>query len=256
MPKVSKKDNRTPLQEVAPVPMDPNAEAVESAGPSKPQFAPLSAYEQNGKKVEFRRVTVPQHRLTPLKNSWMSLYTPVTDNMKLDMRMNLKAKKVELKTNPDTPDSGSVQKAADFVQAFILGFDVADAIALLRLDDLYVEVFEVKDVKNGKTKFTIENATKTRIVIADTRIHILGSYQNIRVARDALCGLILGSPPGKVYRPREATLVRDAHKHDWAEAVVKPAPFDESVWLADTSGSCAASTSYSIKGKQQITSVT
>jgi len=118
---------------------------------------------------------------------------------------------VELKTNPDTPDSGSVQKAADFVQAFILGacpcilvlpysflaamhikscwgrlkyhgrvsmtcmqaffavqatsaapgtlaslltlsagcagFDVADAIALLRLDDLYVEVFEVKDVK-------------------------------------------------------------------------------------------------------------
>ena len=38
-------------------------------------------------------------------------------------------------------------------------------------------------VQNGKTKFTIENATKTRIVIADTRIHILGSYQNIRVAR-------------------------------------------------------------------------
>jgi len=56
MPKVSKKDNRTPLQEVAPVPMDTNAEAVEPAGPSKPQFAPLSAHEQNGKKVEFRRV--------------------------------------------------------------------------------------------------------------------------------------------------------------------------------------------------------
>ncbi len=56
MPKVSKKDNRTPLQEVAPVAMDTNAEAVESAGPNKPQFAPLSAYEQNGKKVEFRRV--------------------------------------------------------------------------------------------------------------------------------------------------------------------------------------------------------
>ena len=56
MPKVSKKDTRTPLQEVAPVPMDTNSEATEPAGPSKPQFAPLSAYEQNGKKVEFRRV--------------------------------------------------------------------------------------------------------------------------------------------------------------------------------------------------------
>ena len=50
-------------------------------------------------------------------------------------------------------------------------------------------------MQNGKTKFTIENATRTRIVLADTRIHILGSYQNIRIARDAICALIMGSPP-------------------------------------------------------------
>jgi len=36
-------------------------------------------------------------------------------------------------------------------------------------------------------------------VLADTKIHILGSYQNIRVARDAVCALILGSPASKVY---------------------------------------------------------
>ena len=31
------------------------------------------------------------------------------------------------------------------------------------------------------------------------KIHILGSFQNIKVARDAIVSLILGSPPGKVY---------------------------------------------------------
>lgn len=37
---------------------------------------------------------MPQNRLTPLKESWMKLYQPVTDHMQLDMRMNLKTKKV------------------------------------------------------------------------------------------------------------------------------------------------------------------
>ena len=46
--------------------------------------------------------------------------------------------------------------------------------------------------KGGKTKFTIENVTKTRIVLADERIHILGSFQNIKIARTAICSLILG----------------------------------------------------------------
>jgi hypothetical protein len=51
---------------------------------------------------------------------------------------------VEIKTRADTSDISALQRAADFVQAFILGFDIGDAIALLRLDDLYVESFEVR----------------------------------------------------------------------------------------------------------------
>lgn len=54
----------------------------------------------------------------------MQLYTPITDHLKLDMRMNLKTKKVEIKTTAATQNGDVLQKAADFVHAFLLGFEV------------------------------------------------------------------------------------------------------------------------------------
>ena len=56
-------------------------------------FPPISAAEALGGKLEWRKVAVPQHRMTPLKDAWMELYTPVTEQMKIDMRMNLKTRK-------------------------------------------------------------------------------------------------------------------------------------------------------------------
>lgn len=181
----------------------------------KPRFT-SAAKAGERVKIESRKVAVPPHRMTPLKNSWPKVYPPLVDQLKLQVRMNLKTKTVELRTWKETTDPGALQKGADFIKAFSLGFDIDDAIALLRLDDLYIETFEIKDVKtlhgdhlsraigriagkDGKTKFAIENATRTRIVLADSKIHILGGFTHIRMARHSVVSLILGSPPGKVY---------------------------------------------------------
>ena len=100
---------------------------------------------------------MPPHRFTPLKEQWLKIYTPLVEQLKLQVRMNLKSRRVEirvrlqrmrprrrvcdagplkaralrrvdgrapLQTSEFTEDTGSLQKAADFVRAFMMGFDV------------------------------------------------------------------------------------------------------------------------------------
>ncbi|CAG9582709.1 conserved hypothetical protein [Leishmania major strain Friedlin] len=185
---------------------------------------------------ETRSIKIPHHRFPPLKKVWMEVYTPIVEQCKLEIRMNLKTRSVDLRTSPSTSTAEGdqsataskvmLQKAEDFVKAVIAGFDVRDAVALLRMDDVYIEGFEIKDVRanlqgdnlsrcigrisgsHGKTKYTIENVTRTRIVVADTKIWIMGTTQNIRVARDAICDLIRGSPAAKVYTRIRAVMNR------------------------------------------------
>ncbi|KAJ7857708.1 hypothetical protein B0H14DRAFT_3638724 [Mycena olivaceomarginata] len=202
-----------------PAPADDDDELMIDTEPSAiplssaPVFAPLAA--DAGKTIlqsETRRIAIPPHRMTPLKKEWVNVFGPLTEILGLQVRMN--------RGYVDTYHIGALQKG-NFIKAFCPGFrrqcrSLRDAIALLRLDDLYLDSFEIKDVKtlhgdhlsraigriagqDGKTKFTIENASRMRIVLADTKIHIMGSFQNIKVARDAIVSLILGSPPGKVY---------------------------------------------------------
>lgn len=195
--------------------LDPTTTSEQDQEPTS-LFSPETTIKTTTRREE-RKIRIPPHRMTPLKTHWPKIYPPLVEHLHLQIRMNPAKKIVELRTSPTTPDPGNaIQKGSDFLTAFTLGFDLDDAIALLRLDDLYIQSFEVKDVKalsgehlgravgriagkDGKTKFAIENASRTRIVLADSKVHILGGFRNIGVAREAVVSLILGSPPGKVY---------------------------------------------------------
>ncbi|KAK0666473.1 hypothetical protein QBC41DRAFT_325676 [Cercophora samala] len=182
----------------------------------RPRFAPGKDVDPV-RRVETRKIPIPPNRMSALKINWSKIYPPLVDHCKLQVRMNVKDKRVELRSSRATVSNEALQMGADFISAFAMGFDIDDAIALLRLDSLYIQSFDIKDVKqtlgpdalgraigriagkDGKMKFAIENATKTRVVLAGSRVHILGAFENITMARESIVSLVLGQQPGKAF---------------------------------------------------------
>jgi hypothetical protein len=129
-----------------------------------PAFAPLGEGAGPDAVVETRKIRVPPHRYTPLRENWESLMRPVVEHMKLQVReclphnnnnnnnnsdivchdvcmqirFNPKARCVELRNSAYTTEAGALAKAEEFIHAFMCGFEVRDAVALLRLEDLRV----------------------------------------------------------------------------------------------------------------------
>ena len=63
-----------------------------------------------------RKIPVPRHRYSPLKENWMKIFEPIVEHLKLQIRFNLKTRNVEVRTCKDTEDVTQLQKAADFVK--------------------------------------------------------------------------------------------------------------------------------------------
>src|SRR5690349_8878956 len=77
---------------------DTNEMETDAGAPSLPIFQPLSAKELNGKNC-YRRVRIPPHRYTPLKNNWENIMRPMVEHMKIQVRFNPKTRSVEMKTS-------------------------------------------------------------------------------------------------------------------------------------------------------------
>lgn len=164
----------------------------------------------NMEEYRIRSVKIPFNKIAYFKENWLLIYTPLVDTFDLQIRFNLQTSSIDLKTKNTT----NLEKCAHFLTALLV-FPLSNAIFLLKRGNVFTDSFEIRDVKRlkhqhinraigriigreGKVKKSIEQASNTKIVVMGETIHIMGSVDNMKLARDAVCRLIMGSEPGKV----------------------------------------------------------
>ncbi|KAF7682430.1 Pre-rRNA-processing protein PNO1 [Astathelohania contejeani] len=165
--------------------------------------------------IQVRSISIPDHRIKMMKKNWMKIYTPIVEIGKLQIRMNLYTRSVEIRTTPMTTDPAILERSIQFVRAISLGFNVEDALMIMNDANVYIESFDIQDVKilkgdhlsraigriigiKGKILASIQEASRTKVIVVENTIHIIGAGDNCRLARDSICRLIMGSDPGKI----------------------------------------------------------
>lgn len=77
----------------------------------RPAFPALSAQELAGA-PEQRRVPCPPHRLTPLKENWLKIFTPIVEHMNLQIRQG---------TSPWPPLDGALEMHLVALSCLLIG---------------------------------------------------------------------------------------------------------------------------------------
>lgn len=127
-----------------------------------------------------------------------------------------KTGEVTIENPPNTNDPSGILKARDVINAIARGFSPERAFRLFDenqiLDTINLKEY-LGDSKNhimrvkgriigerGKTRKMIEELTDTYISIYEHTVSIIGGYEEVRVAREAIEMLIKGMQHGTVYR--------------------------------------------------------
>lgn len=166
--------------------------------------------------MQSRSIEIPAYKMSFFKTEWLKIYTPIVELSKLQVRMNIFKKRIDIRTCESTEDVSFVNRTEQFIKALCIGFNVEDAKAILKFPDVFLDHFNIHEVKilknlhieraigrligrDGKTKETIENLSRCKSLIKESDVYLLGPVENTRIAKDSFCRLVMGSQPGTIY---------------------------------------------------------
>ncbi len=159
---------------------------------------------------------IPKDRIGVLVGPKGSVKTRIQEKLFVDLTVDSESGNVEIALKADSPDPSNALRAKDLVQAIGRGFSPDRAFTLL-FEDITLGIIDLHEFfgkneaeirrvdgriigREGKTRRIIEQLTGTQISVSGHTVSIIGTYESVSTAKDALEKLISGRQHGTVYK--------------------------------------------------------
>ena len=159
---------------------------------------------------------IPKDRVGVLVGLRGAVKSAIEEKLSVDLKIDSPSSAVEIGVKPDAPDPSGALQAKDIVLAIGRGFSPERAFRLFSEDNT-LNIIDLHDFfgkneaeirrvdgriigREGKTRRILEELTGTAISVSGHTVSIIGGYEAVTMAKDALEKLIKGRQHGTVYK--------------------------------------------------------
>lgn len=184
---------------------------------------------------EVLSVPVPIYSVNRLKSKWIHVYNPITSIEGVEIKMNLQKPSVDIRISKSRKNGQLILRRCEiFIKAIVVGIAPEKCKDLLEVEADIIN-FMISDIKRlspnsatravariigkeGKTKDLIESTSGAKLFIKDEHmVYIVGTDKAIKIAKDAVCRLVMGAQPGAIHNNLKRLVAKN--KKEYFETV-------------------------------------
>ena len=162
-------------------------------------------------------IRIPKERVGVLIGPDGRTKKSIEEKLSVELQIDGEAGDVNILMKENAADPSMLFKAKDVVTALGRGFSPEHAFRLIRDEEAVLDMLDLRaifekseaDIKrvkgriigmNGKTRTIIEELTDAHVAVYGHNVAIIGTMEQVQVAREAIEMLIKGNMHGTVYR--------------------------------------------------------
>jgi ribosomal RNA assembly protein len=159
---------------------------------------------------------IPRDRIGVLVGPKGAVKSTIEQKLFVDLKIDSDSGSVDIGVRPDSPDPSAALRAKDLVLAIGRGFSPPRAFSLFN-EDMTFDIVDLHDYfgkneaeikrvdgriigREGKSRRNLEQLTGTLISVHGHTVSIIGTFESVSMAKDALEKLIEGRQHGTVYK--------------------------------------------------------